>query len=133
MLKSFTGLKGKIKVKDEFIPMIKDLISLIDSEKEEDELIWKSIYNKYKYEWLKDYSELQHADFIPFGELMEHTDWLIEKKNELIENEWNFTCEVKNENEEVSRFISLLEIICVDGFQSEISVKFEGEGILINL
>jgi len=127
-----TLLKVKVKVKDEYIKMIKDLLSLINSEKDEDFYIWKSLYRKYKFDWIKDYSELEKADYIPFGIISEeYNDWCKDPElNELREGNWTFVCELRNENNEIEKFIfNILSNIVADNESNHILTKCKSTGI----
>jgi hypothetical protein len=87
----YTSFRCKLKLKEEFIPIIEEMIS--------EGLDWNEISTDN--ELIKEFSVCDRANFIPYGSLSYAPDlWEQEdstKWNRSIENDiWTFQCSIKN-------------------------------------
>lgn len=99
----YTGLRAKLSIKEEFWPVIEELMKFDAAESE-----WGRVAEMFpQYPFLAEWAGAGRCDFIPFGALCympwEDTDpeWQRSFKDGL----WVFQCSVKNYEDEIEFFV----------------------------
>lgn len=108
----YTGLRCRVKIKEEFIKVVKHVIETDNWNS------WEDAHNKFGFGFLKQFSEASRCNMIPFGSLSYMPDEWDEYSNErtklFIEglNEetriWSFQCSLKNYDSTISKFIEII-------------------------
>ena len=96
----YTGLRVDIKLKEEFVPIIEDLMELHN---------WTKVAEKYpKCGPIVNFSQDHRSDFIPFGAIL-YVPWYRDDPrwdDRLDEKRWVFQCSLKNYHRTIEKFLS---------------------------
>ncbi len=102
----YTGLRARLTIKEEFRPVIEDLMTSRDLD-----YSWENVAGKYpQYEFLRDWSMVGRCDFIPFGALayMPWDDADPEWQRSFKDGMWVFQCSLKNYQGEIQAFVEIV-------------------------
>lgn len=108
----YTGLRCHIEVKPEFWPVIEEVMKGFLDDDLNDSDPWDRAATKFpEYRWLRSWSNVDRANFIPFGALayMPWDDKDPEWEPEKFENGfWKFQCSLKNYQGEIEYFVETI-------------------------
>ncbi|OMD76835.1 hypothetical protein [Paenibacillus odorifer] len=97
----YTGLRCKLKIKDEFVPLIESMVK--------DRLDWGDLNTEHLF--IKDFAEYNRSSFIPYGMLsympdeweeVDHADW----NTTFVDKVWTFQCSLKNYEDTIEKFFT---------------------------
>lgn len=107
----YTGLRVDVVLKPEFVPVIEYLMSKeiwYDTDQNSDEPRWDAVARKFpQFRFLKDWSLVSRAEFIPFGALA-YMPWGDDDPawHRRIEGDrWVFQCSLKNYSQTIEKFL----------------------------
>lgn len=112
---SYTGLRCKVKLKEEFVPVVEKLIQTRE---------WSNL----SYAFLDEFSTYSRADSIPFAQdrnsmpyLWVSDEELNDWKNRTEEDIWIFQCSLKNYDKTLECFLkNVLSVIAEEAYHIEI-------------
>jgi hypothetical protein len=95
----YTGLRCHVKVKEEFIPIIQNVMDRLEDE------TWANT----GYGFLDEWSKVDRSSFIPFGALA-YMPWNENdpfwSRSLTLDGEWKFQCSLKNYKREIEIFLT---------------------------
>lgn len=106
----YTGFVCKIKVKEEYY----DLVNFLnDGEYDFKYGLWKTAYDKFGFDFIKEYMEDSRSSFIPRGGYSAYNeDWIskyIKESESSFENGiWFFGCDMKNYGGTIENFVKII-------------------------
>ncbi len=106
----YTGFVCKIKVKNKYYDLVQ---FLNDGEYEFEKSLWETAYEKFGYNFIKEYMINERSGFIPRGGYSAYNeDWLneyiSEGENSFKNGVWFFGCDMKNYTDTIGDFTKIV-------------------------
>lgn len=99
----YTDLRARLTIKEEFRPVIAELMDLNEYRS------WQDVAGMFpQYPFLAEWAKIWRCDFIPFGALS-YMPWEAddpEWKRSFKDGVWVFQCSLKNYEEEIQKFVA---------------------------